>query len=69
MARSMIHAQRLGHEFLAEAVCNAVYLLNRCPTKAVEGKMPEEAWNGLMSHVSHTRVFDCLASAKMPDQM
>ena len=68
MARSMIHAQRLGHEFWAEAVCNAVYVRNRCPTKAVEGKTPEEAWSGRMPHVSHMRVFGCVAYAKVPDQ-
>jgi len=46
MARSMIHAQRLGHEFWAEAVCNAVYVRNRCPTKAVEGKTPRRRGAG-----------------------
>jgi hypothetical protein len=69
MTRSMIHAQRLGHEFWAEAVCNAVYVRNWCPTKAVEGKTPEEAWSGRMPHVSHMRVFGCEAYAKVPDQM
>src|SRR5450631_1333284 len=68
MARSMIHAQRLGHEFWAEVVCNAVYVRNRCPTKAVEGMTPEEAWSGRMPHVSHMRVFGCVAYAKVPDQ-
>jgi transposase InsO family protein len=60
MVRSMIHAQRLGHEFWAEAVCNAVYIRNRCPTKAVEGMTPEEAWSGRMPHVSYMRVFGCV---------
>ena len=52
MARSMIHAQRFGHEFWAEAVCNAVYVRNRCSTKAVKGKSLEEAWSGRMPHIS-----------------
>jgi len=68
MARSMIHAQCLGHEFWAEAVCNAVYVRKRCPTKAVEGKTHEEAWSGRMPHVSHMRVFSYAAYAKVPDQ-
>ena len=41
MAWSMTHAQRLGHEFWVEGVCNAVYVRNRCPTKAMEGMMPK----------------------------
>ena len=43
MVRSMIHTQRLGHEFWMEAVYNAVYVRNLCPTKAMDGKTPEEA--------------------------
>jgi predicted metal-binding protein len=64
----MIHAQRLGDEFWAEAVCNAVYVRNWCPTKADEGMTPEEAWSERMPHVSHMRVFGCVAYAKVPDQ-
>jgi len=30
-------------EFWAEAVATAVYILNRCPTKSVQEKTPEEA--------------------------
>ena len=44
MAQSMIHAQRLGHESLEEVVCNAVYVRNQCPTKAIKRKMPKETW-------------------------
>ena len=64
----MIHTQHLGHEFWAEAVCNAVYVRNRCTTKAVEGKTLDEAWSGMMPHVSHMLVFGCMAYAKVPDQ-
>ena len=43
MARSMIHAQKLDKSFWAEAVVNAVYTRNRCPTRALERMTPEEA--------------------------
>ena len=46
MARSMLKARSLEDAFWAEAVHTDVYLLNRCPTKAVEGKTPREAWTG-----------------------
>ena len=68
MARAMIHAQGLTYEFWAEAVCNATYIRNRCPTKAVHNMTPEEAWSGKKPHVSHLRVFGCVAFAKVPDE-
>jgi hypothetical protein len=68
MARAMIHAQGLGYEFWAEAVCNAAYIRNRCPTRALQDMTPEEAWSGKKPHVSHLRVFGCIAYAKVPDE-
>jgi hypothetical protein len=41
-----------------------VHLLNRSPTKALDGKMPYEAWHGCKPAVSHLRVFGCLAFVK-----
>ena len=67
MARSMIYGQNLGLEFWAEAVSNAVYIRNRCPTSAVHGKTPQEAWCGKKPSVAHMRVFGCIAYAKIPD--
>ena len=67
MARSMIYGQKLGLEFWAEAVSNAVYICNRCPTSAVNGKTPHEAWSGRRPSVAHIRVFGCVAYAKIPD--
>jgi len=45
-ARSMILAQGLELEFWGEAVNTAVYIKNRCPTKAPDSKTPQEAWSG-----------------------
>jgi hypothetical protein len=41
-----------------------VHLLNRSPTKAIDGKMPYEAWHRCKPAVSHLRVFGCLAFVK-----
>jgi len=38
--------QGLTNTFWAEAVYTAVYILNGCPTKAVQDKTPIEAWSG-----------------------
>jgi reverse transcriptase-like protein len=69
MARSMLHAQNLGHEFWAEAVVNAVYTRNRCPTNALSSMTPQQAWSGKKPCVSHMRTFGCIAYAKVPDCM
>jgi hypothetical protein len=42
-------------------VVTAVYILNRSPTKTLNGKMPYEAWHGRKPAVSLLRVFGCLA--------
>jgi hypothetical protein len=41
----MIRAQGLDLEFWAEVVNTVVYIKNRCPTKALDSKTPQEAWN------------------------
>ena len=43
MARSLLKAKKLPKQYWAEAVSCAVYLLNRCPTKSLQGVIPEEA--------------------------
>jgi hypothetical protein len=68
MTRSMIHAQKLDKSFWAEAVVNAVYTRNRCPTRALEGMTPEEAWSGRKPSVAHMRMFGCLVYAMVPDE-
>lgn len=42
-----------------EAVITNFYTINRCPTKAVEGKMPYEVWKGNKCNISHLRIFGC----------
>ncbi len=65
-ARSMLLDANLSKQYWAEAVSMAVYLRNRCPTKAVEGKTPYEAWYGQKPKVDHLRVFGCDAFAHIP---
>ena len=61
--RSVLVDARLPHRFWAEALSTAVYLRNRSPTTAVEGKTPFEAWTGQKPNVGHLRVFGCAAHA------
>eukprot|EP00253_Pinus_taeda_P029009 PITA_29009 len=69
MARSMLKAKNFPNDYWAEAVNCAAYILNRCPTKAVMNRVPEEAWSGRKQGVTHMRVFGCVAYAHIPDQL
>jgi len=67
-ARNMIFAQRLKLEFWGEVVNMTVYIKNWCPTKALDSKTLQEAWNGRKPDVFHLRVFGCKAFAHVPDE-
>jgi hypothetical protein len=45
-------------------VVTAIYMLNRSPTKALNGRTPYETWLARKSTVSHLQVFGCLAFGK-----
>jgi hypothetical protein len=45
-------------------VVTVVYILNRSPAKALNGRMSYEAWHGRNPTLSHLRVFGCLAFSK-----
>ena len=66
MARCMSYNANLGHAFWAEAVVTAAYIRNRCGTKALKDKTPEEAWTGRVPTVGHLRVFGCKAYTHIP---
>ncbi|KAL0323709.1 UNVERIFIED_CONTAM: Retrovirus-related Pol polyprotein from transposon TNT 1-94 [Sesamum calycinum] len=54
--------------FWAEAVYTAVYLLNRCPTKAVQNMTPIEAWSGKKPSAKHLRVFGSICYVHIPEK-
>ncbi|BAF27802.2 Os11g0199800 [Oryza sativa Japonica Group] len=64
MARALLKQRGMPAIFWGEAVVTAVYILNRSPTKALDGRTPYEAWHGRKPGVSHLRVFGCLAFVK-----
>jgi hypothetical protein len=45
-------------------VTTAVYLLNRSPTRSVEGMTPYEAWHDKKPSVAHLRTFGCIVHVK-----
>ena len=65
----MLAAKHFPNEYWGEAVATAVYIMNRCPTKSVKNKVPQEAWTGMNHSVSHLKVFGCVAYAHIPDEL
>ena len=68
MIRSMLRSKKLPHNFWAKAATTIVYVLNRCPTKNLDGEVPEEAWSGVKPSVRHFRIFGSLCYRHIPYQ-
>ncbi|CAL8135751.1 unnamed protein product [Prunus armeniaca] len=68
MAKCMMIKKKMPLEFWAEVVNTAVYVQNRCPTKALDKKTPFEAYSGRNPGVKHLRVFGSLCYAHVPNQ-
>jgi hypothetical protein len=64
MARALLKQRGMPAVFWGEAVVMAVYILNRSPTKALNGRTSYEAWHGHKPVVSYLQVFDYLAFGK-----
>nr|GEY06907.1 retrotransposon protein, putative, Ty3-gypsy subclass [Tanacetum cinerariifolium] len=62
--RSMMKAMKLPLTFWVEAVRNAIYILNRVPTRALEDKTPYEALYNTKPNLENLRIFGCTAYAK-----
>lgn len=66
MARCLLHEKDLPKKFWAEAAHTVVFLLNRLPTRAVEGKTPFEAWHGVKPSLKNLKIFGCLCFSHIP---
>lgn len=64
MARCLLKTMKVPPKFWGEAVCTAMYLLNRYPTKSLNSMTPFEAWHGSKPRVKHLRTFGCVAYVK-----
>jgi hypothetical protein len=64
MARCLLKSMAVPGLFWGEAVKTAVYLLNRAPSRSLNGVTPYEAWHGRKPNVQHLRTFGCVAHAK-----
>ncbi|KAI5351333.1 hypothetical protein L3X38_004224 [Prunus dulcis] len=68
MAKAMLHEKELPYYLWAEAVHTAVYILNRCPTKALRNKTPFEAYSTRKPGVAHLKVFGSVCFVHKPEE-
>lgn len=52
--------------YQVDAVRIIVYILNRSPTRTLDGITPYESWYENKQNVNHYRYFGCLAYARVP---
>ena len=60
----MMKVKSMSVEFWGEAMSTAVFILNRSPTKALEGRTPYKAWRGHMLNVTFMWTFGCIGHVK-----
>ena len=68
MANCMIQSKGLSLQYWAEAINCANCIVNRTPTKVLQGITPKEAWIKIKPYVSHFHVFGCEAWAHILDE-
>jgi hypothetical protein len=68
MARSMMLGANLPTSYWADAVVCAAYILNRFPTKVLDGTTPMEALLETPPDISNLRVFGCKVQALVPKE-
>ena len=61
--RCLLIYSGLPKSFWGEAVVTATYLINRCPSSAIEYKTPIEVWSGRTVSYGNLRIFGCVAYA------
>ena len=69
MAHNMLTTKHLSNEYWVEAVATTIYILNRCLTKSVKNKIPQEFWIGSKHNVLHLKFFGCFAYAHVPYEL
>lgn len=67
--RAMLLESGMPKRMWCEAALTSVYLLNRSPTKSLDGSVtPAEMWYGVKPDLEKLRVFGCKAFAWIPSQ-
>ncbi|KAI5352878.1 hypothetical protein L3X38_005770 [Prunus dulcis] len=68
ISKCLLLEKKIPFDFWAKAVNISLYILNRCPTKALSKRTPFEAYSGRKPGVKHLKVFGSLCYAHVPKQ-
>ena len=63
VARTLRFQSSLPLPFWGHYVLSAAYLINRTPTKLLDGKTPSEVLHEVQPNYDHIKVFECLCYA------
>jgi len=69
MARNMMKGKGMPYYLWGESTSTIVYIMNRCPTKRLQGYTPKEAWSEKKPNVSHFKIFGSLCFKHVPEQI
>jgi hypothetical protein len=61
-----VSSQTFANEYWGEAVATTVSILNKCSTKSVKNRVPQESWTRLKHSMAHLKVFGYVAYAHVP---
>jgi hypothetical protein len=64
MARCLLKSKNVPGKFWGEAVSAVVHILNRSPTRSLQGLTPYEAWHNKKPKVYYLLTFGCVAHVK-----
>ena len=59
----------MPHFYWEKAINTTVYIMNMTPTASVHNVMPKEKYTDTKPHLSHMKVFGCIAYVHVPDEM
>ncbi|CAL8155287.1 unnamed protein product [Prunus armeniaca] len=70
MAKAMLHEKKgLPYYLWAEAVHTTVYILNRCPTRALGDKTLFKAYSKRKPRIAHFKIFGYLCYVHIPSEV
>ncbi|CAL9024592.1 unnamed protein product [Prunus brigantina] len=69
MAKSILHEMEMPYFLWAEVVHTAVYILNRCPTKALNNITLFEAYSKRKPGIAHLKIFGSLCYVHVPAEL
>lgn len=61
--------KELTYFLCGEAINTIVYILNRCPIRALVEKTPIEAFSGRKPGIKHLKVFGCVCYSHIPSDL